>query len=369
MCFDMDITRNILVAVSALLLLSACSGKVDSASMPVLSAERTSLDLAEQEGVALKVELDGRDVTSSSAIRVDGTGLAGAFFSPEEGGVYSLVAEYDGKLSAPLTLTVMHSAPEVESEFEKHVCVAEFTGAWCVNCPEGYNKMMGNLSRPSMAKYADRIHFLAFHSDAEGTDTLAASCTQDVRRLFPKCNAFPAFAVDFRQTASGLLADEGLTLFSNSVVEAFSDEYPVYCGVAVSSSVSADGSVAEITVKVRSEYTNPFSVVVAVVQDRIVGMQKTSMFPEGQDDYIHNHVVRTVVTPYSGTFTGEKMTEDGFIHSGDEAVRTFTVPVDDRWVLDDTMVYALALDHEGCVNNMNVCQMAGGNSGYAYINE
>jgi hypothetical protein len=70
------------------------------------------------------------------------------------------------------------------------------------------------------------------------------------------------------------------------------------------------------------------------------------------------------VTQYAGTFAGERITEDGRIASGDEASKSWTIQVDKRWVLENTQIYALALDQNGYVNNMNVCALCGGDSGY-----
>ena len=58
------------------------------------------------------------------------------------------------------------------------------------------------------------------------------------------------------------------------------------------------------------------------------------------------------------------MTSDGKIAAGQEAVKKWTVDIDKRWVLANTAVYALALDSNGYVNNMNVCAIDGGDSGY-----
>ena len=76
------------------------------------------------------------------------------------------------------------------------------------------------------------------------------------------------------------------------------------------------------------------------------------------------HVVRQVVTTYSGTFTGEKLTDDGRIAAGTEVSKKWTVDVDRRWVLENTEIYALVLDADGYVNNMNICHIDGGDSGY-----
>ena len=101
--------------------------------------------------------------------------------------------------------------------------------------------------------------------------------------------------------------------------------------------------------------------VVLVIQDGIVGYQKHGEYGE-LDDYIHKHVVRTVVTANAGL--GEKMADDSVIAEGSEASKTWSVDIDRRWVLENTKVYALALDRNGHVNNMNVCAIDGGDSGY-----
>jgi hypothetical protein len=61
---------------------------------------------------------------------------------------------------------------------------------------------------------------------------------------------------------------------------------------------------------------------------------------------------------------GEKMTDDSRIAAGQEAVKTWSVDIDNRWVLENTKVYAIALDKNGHSNNMNVCAIDGGDSGY-----
>ena len=121
---------------------------------------------------------------------------------------------------------------------------------------------------------------------------------------------------------------------------------------------------AEVTVNVKSELSSQYRVIVLVVENKVEGWQKTTTYPEGKDDYIHNHVVRKVVTSYGTTFTGEKITDSGSISSGDEASKTWSVELDEEWNLENTEIYALALDSDGYVNNMNLCDIDGGDSGY-----
>ena len=356
----MKILKNTFAALSAAVLLS-CSGNVDDTSLPVLKAGDVEIDLASETRTEFTVTYNGADVTGESVISSPTAEVKGNVFMPQQEGTYTFVAEYSGRLSNEVTVNVIDSAPEyVESKYDRHVCVIEFTGAWCINCPEGYDKMMGVLSKPSMAKYKENIHICAFHSDLEGTDTLAIPATQDVFKLFDGL-AYPSFATDLRE--SGVLTSEGISLFQPSIMASFSD-CPAHCGVAVSSTLNPDGTEAEVTARVMSEKTSDYRVVILVVQDRIKGWQKTPMFSEGQPDYNHSHVVRKVVTSYSGTFTGEKLTDDGRIAAGSEASKTWTVDIDSRWVLENTEIYAIVLDKDGYVNNMNVCHIDGGDSGY-----
>lgn len=356
----MKILKNTFAALSAAVLLS-CSGNVDDTSLPVLKAGDVEIDLASETRTEFTVTYNGADVTGESVISSPTAEVKGNVFMPQQEGTYTFVAEYSGRLSNEVTVNVIDSAPEyVESKYDRHVCVMEFTGAWCINCPEGYDKMMGVLSKPSMAKYKENIHICAFHSDLEGTDTLAIPATQDVFKLFDGL-AYPSFATDLRE--SGVLTSEGISLFQPSIMASFND-CPAYCGVAVSSTLNPDGTEAEVTARVMSEKTSDYRVVILVVQDRIKGWQKTPMYSEGQPDYNHSHVVRKVVTSYTGTFTGEKLTDDGRIVAGSEASKTWTVDIDSRWVLENTEIYAIVLDKDGYVNNMNVCHIDGGDSGY-----
>lgn len=358
----MKILNNILFCVAAFAVL-ACSGNVDTSSLPVLKVSDTEIDLASETQAVFTVTYNGGDVTDRSTIydASSSARLDGNVFVPEAEGEYSFYAEYDGLKTETVKVSVINSVPEVvESKFDRHVLVVEFTGAWCINCPEGYDKMKGILAYPQLAQYKENIHLCAFHSNAEGTDSLAVAETQDLIKLFSGL-AYPSFTTDLRE--SGVLTDDGVSKFRPSIEAAFNEHLPE-SGVAVSSVLDASKSQAEVTVKVTSEKTAQYRVVVLVVQDRIKGWQKTTTYPEGQSDYNHRHVVRQVVTKYAGTFTGEKLTDDGRIASGSEVSKSWDVEVDRKWNLAETHIYAIVLDADGYVDNMNVCAIDGGDSGY-----
>ncbi len=360
---NMKFFKTIIPFLAAAGLALGCSGTVDDSTLPVLAASSAEIDLADAEPVEFTVTYDGVDVTADSEIFLNSQTRTqdswGPTFMPEETGSYTFSAMYNGRESNSVTINVINTVQSTESKYERHVCLMEFTGAWCLPCYHGYNNMMEILSKPSMAKYSDRIHIAAFHSDSGGTDVMAIP-ESDVIFNLVKGVAYPTFAVDLRD--SGALTDDGKSLLQPGLMASL-NEAP-RCGIAVSSELGSDKTKANVTAKVTSEQTSDYRVVILVVEDKIVGPQKTTTYPEGQKDYIHKHVVRDVVTSYVGTFTGEKITDDGEIKAGGEASKSWTITIDDSWKLQDTAIYALVLDEEGHVNNMNVCPIQNGNSGY-----
>ena len=339
--------------------LFSCSGNIDDSSLPVLEVSDAEIDLATETQAVFTVKYNGMDITADASIISEAEGLEGNVYTPSEPCTAIFKAVYNGLESNEVTLTVINTEVKIESKYDRHVLVAEFTGASCAFCPEGYDNMSMQLSKPKMAKYKPYLHICAFHSEEMGPDSLAIAATMDLKNTFSGLD-LPSYTIDFRD-AGGLNTD-GLAGFNTAIETSFND-YTSHCGVAVSSALSADRQSAEIQVKVASELTSEYRVVVLVVQDKIVGYQKHGTYGE-LDDYTHKHVVRQVVTQYVGRFAGEKITADGKIAAGEEASKTWTVAIDKRWVLENTEVYALAIDSNGYVNNMNVCAIDGGDSAY-----
>lgn len=360
---NMKIFNYIFSAMAAIVLAVSCSGTVDDTALPVLMVSDSEIDLATETSATFTVTYNGVDVTSEAEIysTLSSLELQGNVFMPEKIGTASFGARYNGKESEPVTVTVIDTTPvEVESKYDRNVCVVEMTGAWCINCPRGYQLMYEKMSLPSNKSIKDKIHICAFHSDLEGEDTLAIAATQDIAKKY-KLLAYPSFLTDFR--TPGVLDESGANDFIPSIKQSIED-YPAHCGVAVSSSLNPDKTKSEITVKLASEKTSEYRVLVLVVQSKIIGKQKAPLYPDGQSDYIHNHVVRKVVTTYGNTFTGEKITDSAVVQSGEEVSKTWTVDIPKEWVLENTQIYAIALDAEGYANNMNVCAIDGGDSGY-----
>ena len=236
--------------------------------------------------------------------------------------------------------------PEVfeQSRFQRHVCVMEFTGTWCAQCPEGattLNYLVGKA-------YKGKAFALAFHND----DVYAIPAERSLYNIF-KWSGYPASVTDMRDV--GLL-NEGTC---GSSIDRSLFDVQTHCGVAVSSSCT--GREVTVTAKVFPEISMKYSIAVYVVEDSVVGEQLLSTGTL-QKDYTHHHVVREMLT---SDVKGDSL---GNLTAESEVTRTFTFSAEDGWKLEDLSVAVLAIDKDGCVNNMAYCKADGGSMDYVYVN-
>ncbi len=321
------------------------------------------------DGLPLAVGVEARakkSVTLDKAWDAENMRVVVAAMSSEDGGVNWTANNVN---ECKVGESVSYEGPDTpvnpgtDSDFQRQVCLIEFTEAHCIMCPDGFSNMMGVLSKPSLKKYKDFIHIAAFHSDDLGEDPFALDASKDIFGLFDELTGYPAYVTDLRN--AGGLTKETISGLQPSLEASFND-YPAHCGVAVSSTPDSEKTKTEIEVKVTSAKTTQYRVVVLVVEDGIKGFQKSYDYPDGKDDHTHKHVVRQVVTTYVKTFTGEKLTDDAVIEEGVEKSKTWEIEIGVDWNLEKTQIYALVLDENGYVNNMNLCGIDGGDSGYLY---
>ena len=130
---------KIIIQVFLGLALSACTGTVDDTLRPILSATDQEIDLSVETNTVFTVTYNGVDVTADSEIvSISGAeGLQGNVFTPATVGSFEFQATYNGVDSEPVIVNVTDTDIVVETKFRRHVCIMEFTGSWCINCPKG----------------------------------------------------------------------------------------------------------------------------------------------------------------------------------------------------------------------------------------
>ena len=230
-------------------------------------------------------------------------------------------------------------------EFFRHVCVMEFTGSWCAQCPDGATVLNYLVDR----QYEGQVFALAFHNN----DIYALEQEQDLYKMF-NWSGYPAYVTDMRDT--GLLNEGGC----DDSIEKSLNESPTYCSVAVESSYDAQTGQAVLKARILSKKAMNYRIAAYVVEDKIKGEQ-TLGTGQVKKDYTHRHVVRKML---SSNVRGDNM---GEIKAGKESSKTFTFEVDENWNLGNLSVAVLAIDNNGHVNNMAVCELDGGKMDHEYV--
>lgn len=238
-------------------------------------------------------------------------------------------------------------APAVSgTEFQRHVCVMEFTGTWCAQCPDGATVLNYLVDR----QYKGKAFALAFHN----ADEYSIPQEQEFQKMF-KWSGYPAYVTDMRDM--GLLNEGGC----DKTIEKSLYDTQTHCGVAVESLY--DPATGNVTVKARlaSGKTMNYRLAAYVVEDKVKGRQ-TLGTGQIKEDYTHRHVVRKML---SSTVLGDGL---GEVRDGNEAVKTYTFTADGSWNVENLSVAVLAIDSNGHVNNMAECAADGGKMDYEYVN-
>lgn len=320
-----------------------CSGS-EVELMISMTANVSSIPADGKSQVKFTVFQGNADVTSSSVIynNENGQALSSNVFSTTSAGEYFFCAEYNGRKS---DLVKIVAEPVVVSGFVRNIALMEFTDAQCAFCPDASRYIDRNILSKN-----ENVHLLAFHEkDQWKSDQFPV--------LFQKFNltATPSASVDMR---GGISLESGARDNLKAAISESNSIYTAHCGVAVSSVIDSQG-LAKVSVKLHSEKSTDYYMAAYVVEDGLKGPQLDGSLTE--QNYYHQFVVRRLL---SATVYGDSM---GRIASGSEKTHEYTLNVPSDWNRAKTYVYALAIDSNGYVNNMQVCLLDGGAADYEYI--
>ncbi len=337
---------NKFAALLAVLLSAGCSGTVDknddqgTLKELVLQADVAEIMADGESAVSFTVLYGDEDVTSEATIKciTDNKEVSGGSFSSESVGTFVFKAFYEKAVSGELEV-------KVGTKFSRRVCVMEFTGAWCAQCPAGATTLDFLVSRT----YKGQAFAMAFHNG----DDFELPVEKELAKLF-KVDAYPSFVTDMRD--AGQLNGGGCS----DSIEYSLYESETHCSVSVSCSYSETAGCI-VDAMVFSEKEMAYRLAAYVVEDKIKGEQ-TQADGTKDRDYMHRHVVRSML---SSSVKGDALEN---LPAGAQGGKKFAFAPDKTWNIDNLSVVVLALDDKGNVNNMATCPVDGGTMGYGYVN-
>lgn len=331
------------------LLLGSCRGQIDEGVEVQLVPSATTIVADGEQEVAFEV-LYGIDKVTTQAeiysVSHPELTISGAKFSTTDAGDYIFQAKYGNTLSKEVKIT---AAKEVDSRFERHICVMDITGTWCTFCPAGYRNLVFYTNK---AEWKDIVHMLALHDGASGNDPMALDVTTTIANNYSL--EFPSFITDMRDMGS--LVNDVLDIASsfNCSIE----DYPAHCDVKLATTLSEVE--VSISATLFSERAENYSLAVWLYEDGIVAEQKDGSLIDKQ--YKHNHVARALL---SRSWRGDSL---GVVAAEEEATKNYTITLAEEWNAENMYVMALAIDKDGYVNNVAVCPL-GESVDYKYLAE
>ncbi len=210
----------------------------------------------------------------------------------------------------------------------RRVLIEEFTGVQCVNCPEGSKKIEELVDLHN--KQGVNVIPISIHAGDFSTpynESLYDFNTPEGEILekshLGPVAGFPIAVVNRRKFDNENDVPVFLKTWAGHVVE----ELLVQPKLEVSIDNNFDSTSRELTVDITLNFsetvTEALGISIMILEDDIVDYQLT---PDGkQSDYVHKHVLRTMLTDYQGDVISPNQTVDG---EKPEFTYTFTVPTE-----------------------------------------
>jgi len=373
--------------ILALLAFASCSGTVDpeadkpdDTSDPIkevpegvlrIFADKTSILADGNDEVTFTVMFGSQDVSTAKTLQLirefDGEEKYMSYgankFSTVTAGTYKFTAKYYYGGNNITDNSVEIEAEEFFSGEEKaygqRVLGVYFTSTGCTSCPSA-TKGIRNLQE----EHTGMISVAAFHSHmGVVSDPMTIAETSEFNSALGGFDGLPRLFWNMRK---------GTHLIGPTFNESYAEEIAAYqpqCGVSVQTYPSLtdyEGKPADapveytITVGITSNVPSVYRFLVFLVEDGIVADQT------GDPDYVHNNVVRKVLTGASG----DKINDNLPLTVGVEATASRTVTMSPEWRTENmrVIVAAMVSDDGGynwVVNNVNECKL-GENVSYVY---
>ena len=190
----------------------------------------------------------------------------------------------------------------------KKVILEELTGVNCTYCPDGHKRANAIKDNNPDNVFLVNIHAGGYATPRAGQPDLRTSEGNAINSVANPAGSYPAGSVNRFKTPQWA---ENRGLWNASANTILSQSSPVNLYVKS----FFDRATRELTTEVEVYYTDNVSsnnkLTVMLTQDGILGPQSggTRYYPENfiGDQYIHNHVLRDVITP--GGAWGETITE------------------------------------------------------------
>lgn len=352
--------------ILAVLAFAACSGTIDPESQepdvpagnPMeevpegvlrIFADKTEISADGNDEVTFTVMFGSEDVSTARTLQLireyDGEEKYMSYganrFSTVTAGTYRFTAKYYyGSNFVSDNSVEIEAKPFFSGEekaYQQRVLGVYFTSTGCTSCPSATNGL-----KDLQAANPGLISVVAFHSPMGViSDPMTIPETSLFNAVLGGFDGLPRLFWNMRQ---------GTHLIGPSFTESYEEEIASYtpqCGVAIDAT-----AVTEIRIGVTSNIPSTYRYLVFIVEDGIVAEQT------GVQDYVHNNVVRDVLTSEKG----DKLNDNLPLTVGVESKATKSLTLSPEWKQENIrVVVAASTSTDGgytfVVNNVAECRL------------
>lgn len=218
-------------------------------------------------------------------------------------------------------------------ETGRNVLVEEFTGQFCVNCPDGHA-----IIRKIKELYGEKVIAVGIHAGQLAWDDVANGGlkTADGDKYASKWNvlSYPSIVVNHQGNAISNMAQWQDAVQKAMGMDAKTD-------IELDAALTEDGKNVKITARMLADTNVNANYQVWLTESGITAFQQ-DMTAVGYDlNYVHDHVYRAAVNGVGG--------EEISLASGIYAEKTNTYAVDAKWNAKNLAVVAFLYDGNGVI--------------------
>lgn len=234
---------------------------------------------------------------------------------------------------------------------QRQVLIEEFTGVRCVNCPAGSQAIETLLGIHGERLIAVSIHAGFFSPPYDSASEFRTPEGNNLLNYLGSPLGFPTAVVNRRKFAG----EENLQIGQGKWAGYIAEELlaPPTVKIGLTRTYDAATRRLELTSKLFVQETitgEDLRLSVMLLESGPVGRQLT---PQGeQADYVHKHVLRTMLSPYDGSPIDEPFT------SGAEITRTFNYTIPDGWVAEKCRLVVFVSRNSGTKDVLQAHEIA-----------
>lgn len=215
----------------------------------------------------------------------------------------------------------------------KKVLIEEFTGVRCVNCPQGSAEIENLISI-----HGDRLVAISIHAgffSEPYPESLFDFRTSDGDALEPflgPLSFFPTAVVDRTLFDGEQAMVVGQASWSAYIAQQLDEIAPVTVGIMHDFDNSSRELSIDVSGTATSDMDHDIYLTVLITETNIEDVQLNQDGKE--DDYKHKHVLREILTPFSGNNISATL------NAGDTYAESFSFTMPSEWEFDNCSVIA-----------------------------